>query len=61
MPLYTFVATLECDRCDHQVIDLSADEYDRLVSVLPECEYAPGRIMVRCTGWPRWAHERLGA
>jgi hypothetical protein len=59
MPLYTFVATVECDRCPNEVIDLSADEYDALMSILPECEYAPGRIMLRCTAWPKALHARI--
>jgi hypothetical protein len=53
------VATVECDRCPNQCVDLSADEYDTLVSMLPECEYAPGRIMLRCTAWPKALHARI--
>ena len=28
--------------------------------MVPECEYAPGRFMLRCTAWPRAIAARIG-
>ena len=59
MPRHTFGAAVECDRSPNQCDDLTADEYDLLARMLPECEYGPGRFMLRCTAWPRAIHARI--
>lgn len=53
------MASIECDRCPTEVAVLTIDEFDAIVDAMPDAEYAPGRIMLRCTAWPRSLRERL--